>query len=260
MSSEDLFLSARNHIEKLENQLKVLEQENKQKDDVLRILRDDIPIISITGRGRSSLLNHLIESSAMDGIHPFFIDTKYYTANTFIVASENVVDELKDCHHARVLCFSDNFDQLQFEQVLDCEVEVKICICDESVTGDLCVRYGVEWVTWEDIGRVSEALSSTMWPNMVTKPRPQVTTTSQHVMAETSGPKEPKPEGKKRNKEVSEEEQLEVLERLMTRAREIRDNSGFLSDQERRQRAADAAEEMAILLGIDDDSDNDIIE
>ena len=247
----DFFGRAKNILSETEARLASLQSRSNELDKQLLELASDVPIIWITGPGRvRAKLSLLPELSNEDSICPYHLDTKYYTADILIYTNESTIS-LEDNQHAIILALDKTFEEDVASEIFDSVGEVRICVCDDERTGEWCGENGVEWIKWQDLDRVLEALQSTAWPNMVVKKDVQ-----NRVKAEApktlSGPLPIK-----QKVEPSPEEQLEAFERMMAHAREIQKSASSLSDTERRARAAQAAEEMARLLGMDDDSDND---
>ena len=242
---DELFNQARIQIEALELKLDQLKQVSKAQDQQLIELGENVPIVWITGPQRGKVKTLLVEHAVEDdGVHPLRLDTKYYSADVFLSVSDS--NELEERHHAIVLAFEDVFDAEMAEDAFSSSVgEVRICICNDHSAAEWCVNQGVEWIEWKDRFRVLESLSSTTWPNMVLKSNPRVLV---HPSSTIHPPK---------RKELSEEEQLEILDQLMGQARELKNTAATLSDSERRRRAAEAAEQMIQFLGLEEDDEEE---
>jgi hypothetical protein len=249
-SIHDLFNRAKQLVGETEARLANLQAQSRSLDRQLLDRARDMPIVWVTGPARARAKAQLLfGTSNEDGVHPLRLETKYYTANALVNTTVHAT-ESEDSQHAIILALEDIFDETGAETVFDSVGEVRVCICDDARTGEWCVAQGVEWIKWEDIERLSEALESTTWPNMIMKNPPIRSIENNPV-------KFVQPPASKQTVELSPEQQLEAFERLMVRAREIRDNAPNMSDAERRQRAAQAAEEMVKLFGMDEESDSE---
>jgi hypothetical protein len=158
-------------------------------------------------------------------------------------------------NHAVVVAFGEEFNKSAAEAAFDAVGEVRVLLCDDQSALEWCVEQGVEWLRWTEAERVLESLQSTVWPNREMKNNSgQPSGAISRVQAPPASSLKPAfNEGSRKRKEMEEEEQVEILERLMSRARDIKDNGSKMTDDERRRRAAETAEEMIRLLGIDED-------
>jgi hypothetical protein len=183
------------------------------------------------------------------------LDTKYYKVEALVSAGS--IPVLQSKHHAVVLAFDADFDLAVAAEVFSNSSEVRLCVCDDHSTGLWCAENGVEWVEWDAVSRLMEALTSSVWPNMTLK---QAVRSQENPTVKSdnrnSDAKRKQKSGSLENESYGEAS-LDMFETLMSRAREVQSNAYNLPDDLRRQRAAQAAEAMIKLLGIEEDEDED---
>jgi len=272
---DELFEQVRRHVADLEKRYGDLVAESRRMDEQLVELSGEAtPVVWISGPLRADAKKLLVSTSSdEDGIHPFRLDTKYYVADVLLnTSTENHLD---DRNHAVIIAMGGEFDEDLATRGFDALGEVRICICDDARAVDWCVEQGVEYVSWDEAQeRIKESLEATMWPNLVMKEKREAASAKQgitnsspqtvSVPTTVPGSNQSKDQSSQRSgssapkrKELDQDDELELLEKMMAQARHLRDTAATKSDTERRQRAAEAAEQLIKLLGLEDESDEE---
>ncbi|KAH9261387.1 hypothetical protein BASA81_000019 [Batrachochytrium salamandrivorans] len=249
MSFAQLAQQIRLDVAELEEKLRRVEREAEEKDQALLGLIANRPVAWFCQA----------PSLASKRQPSFTVDNKYFTAEVLVVSGNELLPVYASALHAVVLGM-ETFDCALAERVLllgaGSDAEVKLCVCADKASSALAVEWcadnGVELVDSSSSpeSRVEEALGNTIWPSAVMKQNP--VPPQPHSKQQPNGSRDLAP------KREQAEASLEEFESLLAQAKQVKARAGSeASDEQRRQRATEAAMKMLQFLGDESDSEED---